>query len=130
AKCAAKWAAVLWQPVSMRWSSTSAHVAPRRVPLRVDSSAQPRRDQWQDRKSTRLNSSHVSISYAVFCLKKKKKTHPRRESNTPPYTSAQYTTPARLDIFPLPCLIMHRASPPGTTQYATTYKHTREQPTV
>src|SRR5437868_11210187 len=28
--------------------------------------------EWQDRKSTRLNSSHVSISYAVFCLKKKK----------------------------------------------------------
>src|SRR5690242_21177221 len=27
----------------------------------------------QDRKSTRLNSSHMSISYAVFCLKKKKK---------------------------------------------------------
>src|SRR5690625_6216771 len=29
-----------------------------------------------DRKSTRLNSSHVAISYAVFCLKKKKITHP------------------------------------------------------
>src|SRR5699024_12870682 len=29
--------------------------------------------QFIDRKSTRLNSSHVSISYAVFCLKKKKK---------------------------------------------------------
>src|SRR5207249_10201903 len=28
---------------------------------------------YGDRKSTRLNSSHVSISYAVFCLKKKKK---------------------------------------------------------
>src|SRR5690554_7164560 len=28
---------------------------------------------WGDRKSTRLNSSHVRISYAVFCLKKKKK---------------------------------------------------------
>src|SRR5690348_18036563 len=27
---------------------------------------------WGDRKSTRLNSSHPSISYAVFCLKKKK----------------------------------------------------------
>src|SRR5438067_9026041 len=27
----------------------------------------------EDRKSTRLNSSHVSISYAVFCLKKKRK---------------------------------------------------------
>src|SRR5437660_7496566 len=29
----------------------------------------------EDRKSTRLNSSHVAISYAVFCLKKKKKKH-------------------------------------------------------
>src|SRR3712207_7839714 len=28
-----------------------------------------------DRKSTRLNSSHANISYAVFCLKKKKRTH-------------------------------------------------------
>src|SRR5258705_6853880 len=27
---------------------------------------------WLDRKSTRLNSSHLGISYAVFCLKKKK----------------------------------------------------------
>src|SRR2546430_17658161 len=33
----------------------------------------------EDRKSTRLNSSHSQISYAVFCLKKKK--------NTPKYTS-------------------------------------------
>src|SRR5207248_5082872 len=39
-----------------------------------------------DRKSTRLNSSHRTISYAVFCLKKKK-TH--RSTNTP------YTTPAQ-----------------------------------
>src|SRR5437868_10720000 len=31
------------------------------------------RGELADRKSTRLNSSHVSISYAVFCLKKKKK---------------------------------------------------------
>src|SRR5437879_11670793 len=30
------------------------------------------RDEWRDRKSTRLNSSHRCISYAVFCLKKKK----------------------------------------------------------
>src|SRR3712207_8265032 len=34
-----------------------------------------------DRKSTRLNSSHANISYAVFCLKKKKKLH---------YTETQY----------------------------------------
>src|SRR2546427_9216225 len=30
---------------------------------------------WGDRKSTRLNSSHSQISYAVFCLKKKKNEH-------------------------------------------------------
>src|SRR6266496_2196341 len=33
----------------------------------------PRPGRQRDRKSTRLNSSHVEISYAVFCLKKKKK---------------------------------------------------------
>src|SRR2546426_7904585 len=32
-------------------------------------------DRRRDRKSTRLNSSHLVISYAVFCLKKKKKTN-------------------------------------------------------
>src|SRR2546426_6412080 len=32
------------------------------------------RPTWIDRKSTRLNSSHLVISYAVFCLKKKKNT--------------------------------------------------------
>src|SRR2546430_9980416 len=33
---------------------------------------------WQDRKSTRLNSSHSQISYAVFCLKTKNVAKPRR----------------------------------------------------
>src|SRR5688572_32466273 len=33
----------------------------------------------EDRKSTRLNSSHSQISYAVFCLKKKKKTESNQE---------------------------------------------------
>src|SRR5438270_3400776 len=48
-----------------------------------------RRWRWsnrQDRKSTRLNSSHSQISYAVFCLKKKKKQKEEhkqtRETNT------------------------------------------------
>src|SRR5438067_4127565 len=36
-----------------------------------------------DRKSTRLNSSHVSISYAVFCLKKKKNSHSTLAANYP-----------------------------------------------
>ena len=33
-----------------------------------------------DRKSTRLNSSHANISYAVFCLKKKKKTKTKQKT--------------------------------------------------
>src|SRR5258705_9153596 len=33
----------------------------------------------RDRKSTRLNSSHLGISYAVFCLKKKKKTNVKKK---------------------------------------------------
>src|SRR2546426_6360944 len=43
----------------------------------------------KDRKSTRLNSSHLVISYAVFCLKKKKEltqeftAHPKPHSSTP-----------------------------------------------
>src|SRR2546427_4434967 len=42
--------------------------------------ADRRRDgEERDRKSTRLNSSHSQISYAVFCLKKKKITHAHRE---------------------------------------------------
>src|SRR5437868_12607269 len=44
-----------------------------------------------DRKSTRLNSSHVSISYAVFCLKKKKKitnTLPHQSQHIHPHLSA------------------------------------------
>src|SRR5258708_29378682 len=46
----------------------------------------------RDRKSTRLNSSHQIISYAVFCLKKKKKkTH--RASNTPLRWHARTHTP-------------------------------------
>src|SRR5690625_5693715 len=45
----------------------SLHIMPTEVPA-------PHRvqDRTQDRKSTRLNSSHVAISYAVFCLKKTK----------------------------------------------------------
>src|SRR5206468_11788367 len=40
---------------------------------RVDRRAAPLAKELRDRKSTRLNSSHDQISYAVFCLKKKKK---------------------------------------------------------
>src|SRR5947209_12080964 len=50
------------------------------VHLQVRVVKQPslRRRSRVDRKSTRLNSSHANISYAVFCLKKKKQTHKKR----------------------------------------------------
>src|SRR5260221_6998630 len=46
----------------------------RRIPYPRRSRPAVRRELHRDRKSTRLNSSHTVISYAVFCLKKKK--HP------------------------------------------------------
>src|SRR2546426_6303565 len=45
-----------------------------RDPVPVIPAPAPRQE--RDRKSTRLNSSHLVISYAVFCLKKKKKQNP------------------------------------------------------
>src|SRR5438094_6419822 len=42
--------------------------------LRLGEARRLNRGRHRDRKSTRLNSSHRTISYAVFCLKKKKKT--------------------------------------------------------
>src|SRR5207253_3465057 len=47
-----------------------------------------------DRKSTRLNSSHVAISYAVFCLKKKKKTE-TTVRNGSRERGVQHSLPAR-----------------------------------
>src|SRR5690348_17744039 len=46
----------------------------RRVPERLQQHLERGLRRLRDRKSTRLNSSHPSISYAVFCLKKKTRT--------------------------------------------------------
>src|ERR1039457_7444344 len=51
-------------------SDKSSHPPPRRRPRARQSRPAP-----TDRKSTRLNSSHLVISYAVFCLKKKNNEH-------------------------------------------------------
>src|SRR5256885_7461336 len=67
--------------------SSRLDAAARRCPLRADPSCgEPFA---VDRKSTRLNSSHLVISYAVFCLKKKKNTYKhirykRRTDGSPP----------------------------------------------
>src|SRR5688572_31535401 len=56
-----------------------------RLPARPESCRKYDQDTILDRKSTRLNSSHSQISYAVFCLKKKKKTY-KNINNTQIYT--------------------------------------------
>src|SRR5438445_2533153 len=45
-----------------------------------------------DRKSTRLNSSHANISYAVFCLKKKKQKYKSKPHETEKTVKVVYTT--------------------------------------
>src|SRR5437667_9120659 len=51
----------------------------------------------QDRKSTRLNSSHITISYAVFCLKKKNAARGTGPRNTRPGTADEPTHTVRPD---------------------------------
>src|SRR5256885_4428196 len=54
----------------------------------------------QDRKSTRLNSSHLVISYAVFCLKKKKKSKTSLPSITGQHSfRASVTVAVTLDLY-------------------------------
>src|SRR2546430_8211588 len=53
----------------------SHHLLHPLIPFRHYLKCPPFFSQSGDRKSTRLNSSHSQISYAVFCLKKKKNTH-------------------------------------------------------
>src|SRR5436305_7004856 len=69
----------------------------------LDSQSQPSRSReaeigqharHRDRKSTRLNSSHVRISYAVFCLKKKNNHH----ATTPPQPHISLTNHTALTI--------------------------------
>src|SRR5204863_5765388 len=59
-------------PYTTLFRSPSASRGPDRCGP-ADGSRSPTSYPVRDRKSTRLNSSHVEISYAVFCLKKKKK---------------------------------------------------------
>src|SRR5437773_7571439 len=71
--------ALVWPGNSIEKRSCAADTASTGIPSLQEASM--RRTAWKprygrtqrDRKSTRLNSSHITISYAVFCLKKKKK---------------------------------------------------------
>src|SRR5260221_8228793 len=63
---------------SLRHQQTSTELESTRQAVRDMAGFQ----KGQDRKSTRLNSSHTVISYAVFCLKKKKPDHPHQADDT------------------------------------------------
>src|SRR5256885_12602850 len=71
-----------------RWSPEPSASA--RSSARLDGKAAASGHVRKDRKSTRLNSSHLVISYAVFCLKKKTLSHQYRlepvEFSSPPVT--------------------------------------------
>src|SRR5690606_40284450 len=80
-------------PVRELFACRAERQAARSVPLGVRVVHSSHRPQWapmgsegkgqeapRDRKSTRLNSSHVKISYAVFCLKKKRR-HAKMATN-------------------------------------------------
>src|SRR5689334_24845814 len=59
-------------PYTTLFRSPFCHPKPPTAPSRRPSPRSHPSSRRRDRKSTRLNSSHSSISYAVFCLKKKK----------------------------------------------------------
>src|SRR5256886_4798146 len=61
----------IWSVVGEKIARLTRRSAERRVPLVIVSASGGARMQEGDRKSTRLNSSHSQISYAVFCLRKK-----------------------------------------------------------
>src|SRR3712207_8095467 len=66
---------------------TVAYIGSSRAGESRPAKARGRRRRAGDRKSTRLNSSHANISYAVFCLKKKKdKTHHQYRPHERPHT--------------------------------------------
>src|SRR2546423_2942670 len=87
-----------FQPVDLpdrTWPAKSITTAPRWLSTDL-------RDGNQDRKSTRVNSSHSQISYAVFCLKKKiDPTNTRRNVS---YARAVITDRARFTTWPLTVL--------------------------
>src|SRR3712207_7886229 len=64
------------QPGQSSGRKTRGEAVRERAGREVDRTGEP-----VDRKSTRLNSSHANISYAVFCLKKKKKKKSKAELN-------------------------------------------------
>src|SRR5688572_30973881 len=65
----------IWSSINKAMNEAASKTIPHK---KIPSDVQPKKK--QDRKSTRLNSSHSQISYAVFCLKKKKKKKKKKKN--------------------------------------------------
>src|SRR5256885_6144042 len=95
------------QPCSQPWWAVYREAASRCWGVEADGMAGPdslgggARNQTRDRKSTRLNSSHLVISYAVFCLKKKNQTVHRSRLVDGRQDSPASTRPIRLGPYAL-----------------------------
>src|SRR2546430_6002673 len=63
-----------WETIELKEEEFFAAVRPEIANARNAAARKRMIEEFLDRKSTRLNSSHSQISYAVFCLKKKKRT--------------------------------------------------------
>src|SRR5690625_6639962 len=78
-----------WQCADRRCTPASGSV--RRLRSPTGRGTQQSRERTEDRKSTRLNSSHVAISYAVFCLKKKNKRENKKTKHKAKRQRSHYT---------------------------------------
>src|SRR6266496_2940481 len=86
------------------------------TPMVLAAWAGPRPARWiaeLDRKSTRLNSSHVEISYAVFCLKKKKSVGPLRRSSSDQLTPSNRELPDPIYVCLVSYVEVRHALPDG-----------------
>src|SRR5438552_6010880 len=70
-------------PYTTLFRSVDKHLGEARLVARHQRQIVGQADRRLDRKSTRLNSSHQIISYAVFCLKKKSPIHQGAETSAP-----------------------------------------------
>src|SRR5438445_7884983 len=84
-------------PRSTLFPYTTLFRSRHRPPLLLGVGTMPRdtAELCRDRKSTRLNSSHANISYAVFCLKKKKETEVEGKQRIPRRDSVATADPSR-----------------------------------
>src|SRR5438034_2829805 len=76
-------------PISYKWKTPIGEE--QRDVIKAFNSSYDQALTYVDRKSTRLNSSHTVISYAVFCLKKKNKTKKKKNNTTETRTTCRAT---------------------------------------